>query len=84
MSVRKSISFTEPHNEWLKAQITSGKYTSESEVVRDLIRQQQEREDKFFALKSAIQAGIDSGVSDKSVPDIMQEVEARLRVDGKL
>lgn len=84
MSVRKSISFTAPHNQWLKSQITSGKYTSESEVVRDLIRQQQEREDKFFALKNAIEAGIDSGVSDKKIPDIMQEVESRLRADGKL
>ena len=84
MTVRKSISFTEPHDNWLKAQIADGKYTSDSEVVRDLIRQQQEREDKFHALKAAIQDGIDSGISDKQVPDIMREVEARLRADGKL
>jgi antitoxin ParD1/3/4 len=84
MTVRKSISFTDPHDDWLKSQISSGKYTSDSEVVRDLIRQQQEREDKFYALKAAIQDGIDSGISDKQVPDIMREVEARLRADGKL
>ena len=29
-------------------------------------------------LKAAIQDGIDSGVSDKKVPDIMREVDARL------
>ncbi len=84
MTVRKSISFTDPHDNWLKSQISSGKYTSDSEVVRDLIRQQQEREDKFHALKAAIQDGIDSGISDKQVPDIMREVEARLHADGKL
>ncbi len=48
MIVRKSISFTDSHNHWLKTQTASGKYTSDSEVVRDLIRQQQEREDKFM------------------------------------
>ena len=30
------------------------------------------------ALKCAIQDGLDSGVSDKTVPQIMEEVEARL------
>ena len=35
-------------------------------------------------LKAAIQAGIDSGISDKKIPDIMIEVEARLRDEGKL
>lgn len=84
MTVRKTISFTKRHDDWLTSQIASGKYTSDSEVARDLIRQQQEREDKFNALKTAIQDGIGSGVSDRQVPDIMREVEERLRADGKL
>ena len=36
------------------------------------------------ALKAAIQEGIESGVSDRTVPDIMKDVEARLRADGRL
>jgi hypothetical protein len=35
-------------------------------------------------LKAAIQAGFDSGISDKKIPDIMIEVEARLLDEGKL
>ena len=35
-------------------------------------------------LKTAIQAGIDSGISDKKIPDIMIEVETRLSDEGKL
>ena len=31
------------------------------------------------ALKAAIQQGIESGVSDRTVPDIMEDVEARFR-----
>ena len=34
-------------------------------------------------LKAAIREGIESGVSDKTVPDIMENVEARLRADGR-
>ena len=36
------------------------------------------------ALKAAIREGIESGVSDKSVPDIMKDVEARLHAAGRL
>ena len=39
---------------------------------------------RFQALKTAIQEGIDSGVSDRAVPAIMEEVEARLRDEGRL
>ena len=39
---------------------------------------------EFQALKAAIREGLDSGVSDKTVPQIMEEVEARLRADGRL
>ena len=36
------------------------------------------------ALEAAIRDGIESGVSDKSVLQIMEHVEARLRADGRL
>lgn len=35
-------------------------------------------------VKAAIQEGLDSGVSDETVPVIMEEDEARLRDDGRL
>ena len=39
---------------------------------------------RFQALKAAIQEGLDSGVSDRTIPAIMEEVEARLRDEGHL
>lgn len=36
---RQSISFTEPNDEWLKAQVDKNEYSSKSELVNDLIRQ---------------------------------------------
>ena len=38
---------------------------------------------RFQELKAAIQEGLDSGVSCKTVPDIMEEVEARLRDEDR-
>lgn len=39
---------------------------------------------KFSVIKDAISEGIKSGVSDKSVLDIMKEVETGMRKDGRL
>ena len=39
---------------------------------------------RYRVLKAAIREGIESGVSDRTVPQIMEEVEARLRADGRL
>jgi len=38
---RQSISFTEPNDEWIKAQVESQEYSSKSELVNDLVRQQE-------------------------------------------
>jgi len=35
IKARQSISFTEPNNEWLNAQIDSKEYSSKSELVND-------------------------------------------------
>ena len=43
-----------------------------------------ERRTRYRVLEAAIREGIDSGVSDMSVPEIMENVEARLRADGRL
>ena len=64
--------------------LAAGDFTSGSEYIRELIRRDQDENIKLQALKTAIQEGLDSGVSDKTVPQIMEEVEARLRTDGPL
>ena len=83
VTIRKTITLTDKQNDWIKAQITSGDFTNDSEYIRDLIRRDQEQNARFQALKVAIQKGLDSGVSDKNVTNIMEEVEARLRADDR-
>lgn len=83
-TTRKTITVTDQQDQWIKAQVTAGNFTNDSEYVRDLIRRDQDQHTKFRALKLAIQEGLDSGISEKTVPQNMTEVEARLRVDGRL
>jgi len=83
-TIRKSITFTEQQEKWIKKQIVDGFYTNDSEYIRDLVRRDQARNDKFAHLQLAIDEGLESGVSDKSVTDIMKQVEGKLRADGHL
>lgn len=82
--VRKSITFTEQLNQWVQSLIAQGDYANESEYVRDLIRHDRDKRAGHLAVQEAIQAGIDSGISDQTLPQIMKEVEERMKADGRL
>lgn len=82
-TTRKTITLTDQQDRWIKTQIERGAFTNDSEYIRDLIRRDQESA-KFRMLKDAIQDGLDSGTSDRTVPQIMEEVEARLKANGRL
>ena len=78
-TTRKTITLTKQQDRWVKAQISSGDYTNDSEYFRDLVRRDQEQNTKFLALKRAIQEGLDSGVSNRTVAEIWEEAELRFK-----
>ena len=78
-TVRKTITLTDQQDEWIKSQIANGDYTNDSEYFRDLIRRDQ---DKFRALKVAIEEGLSSGVSNQTVDEIWAAAEARYPGDN--
>jgi antitoxin ParD1/3/4 len=82
-TTRKTITVTDQQDQWIKAQIDAGDFTNDSEYIRDLIRRDQDNA-KFQALKTAIEEGLNSADSGRTIPQIMKEVEARLRADGRL
>lgn len=60
-TVRKTISLTDQQDAWIKAQIDAGRYTNDSEYIRDLIRREQERSMEIEAIRSALIDGENSG-----------------------
>ncbi|MFK7964773.1 MAG: type II toxin-antitoxin system ParD family antitoxin [Burkholderiaceae bacterium] len=76
-TTRKTITLSEQQDAWVKSRIESGDFTNDSEYFRDLIRRDQDQNGKFLALRRAIQEGLDSGVSNRTVADIWQEAEQR-------
>ena len=83
-TVRKTVTFTEQQDKWIKAQIEAGEFTNDSEYLRNLVRQDQANNTKFLSLKMKLMEGLESGISKKSLPEIMEEIETRMREDGRL
>ena len=81
--VKKSISVTDQQDSWIKAQIESGHFGNESEVVRELIRERQIREQEstgeIAAIRAALIEGEQSGFSDHTVDEIWEEARQRHR-----
>ncbi len=82
--VKKSISVTDQQNDWIKSQIESGHYGNESEVVRELIRERQLREQEsredlaeIEAIRAKLIEGEESGFTDQTVEQIWQEARRR-------
>jgi antitoxin ParD1/3/4 len=83
-TVRKSITFTDTLSNWMQSLVSSGEYANESEYVRELVRKDREKNAKLQALREAIDEGLKSGVSTRSVSDILKSKEAQLHKHGLL
>ncbi len=60
-TVRKTITLTEQQDHWVKAQISAGHYTNDSEYIRDLIRREQDRSAEIDSIRDALTEGEMSG-----------------------
>lgn len=60
-TVRKTITVTDKQDDWIKAQLEAGRYTNDSECIRDLIRREQERGVELEAIRASLIEGELSG-----------------------
>src|SRR5918999_1514159 len=83
-TVRKTITFTEQQDQWIKAKIAAGQFTNDSEYIRDLVRRDQEKTAEIEAIRAALIEGEHSGLSTRTPDDIRKAVQERMRKHGQL
>lgn len=71
--IRKSITFTEQQDAFVKSLIEQGFYTNDSEYIRDIIRKDQERRKHIVDLNDALSEGMESGPTDATIDSIWEE-----------
>lgn len=76
-----NISLPVQMKKWAESQVQSGQYGNVSDYVRDLIRRDQRKREKFELLKLEIEKGLRSGISSKTREQIRADALSALR-DG--
>lgn len=79
--LRKTITVTEQQNAWIKSQIESGQYGNDSEYLRELVRLDQAYKTKVLALRTALIEGENSGISQRTMADILSDAKERQGID---
>ena len=75
---RQSISFTEPNDEWLKAQVNGKEYSSKSELVNDLIRQARKQQVEIDWIRTKLEKSENSGFTNESKKEILAQSKTLL------
>lgn len=77
--VKKSITVTDQQDEFIQAQIASGHYASDSEVIREALREKELRMAEIDALRAKLIASEASGLSDRTPTEIRIAAKERLK-----
>lgn len=78
-----NVSLPDPMKDWVDVKISEGQYSSASDYVRDLIRRDQQRNNELEALRLAIKAGEDSGVSKRTMDQIWKAARIRAQAEPR-
>lgn len=78
-----NISIPDKLKGWAEARVAEGRYSSTSDYVRDLVRRDQEAEEKRRALQAAIDEGLASPISERDPFEYLDELRAGLRRSGR-
>ena len=84
MTVRASLSISEPNEEWIQAQIDSREFSSRSEVVNDLIRKAREIGTVRAKLLTAELSARKHGWVEETPEAMLDHFKERAQRDGKL
>lgn len=72
-----NISLPDQMKQWVEEQVGTGRYANASDYMRDLVRRDQLRAEKLSAFQREIDRGIASGISERSIDDILADARAR-------
>lgn len=82
---RLTISMPDQMNDWVEAQINAGRYGNVSEYFRDLVRRDQDRREAAIReLRDMLDRAEASGISQRSLPEILDTARKEARQKGLL
>lgn len=74
-----NVSLPDGLKSWAETRVAEGRYSSTSDYVRDLMRRDQEAEEKLRNLRAMIEEGLASPETDATIESIIADSRARRR-----
>jgi len=82
--VRKTVSLLEKNNAYVKAKVASGEFATDSEVIRAALEQSEAIEAHNNRFYDDVQRGLDSGLSPRSIEEILADAREQGRANNLL
>jgi antitoxin ParD1/3/4 len=86
--VKKSITVTDQQESWIQAQIATGQYATDSELIREALREKEKRTAEIEHIRAKLIAAEQSveqlGWVEKTPEEMLDGFKEKARRDGKL
>jgi len=82
--IKKSITVTDGQEQWIQAQMATGNYATDSEVVREAIREKQTQSLEVEQIRAALIHAESRGFSSKTKEEIRHSIQAEMKKNGEL
>ncbi|GJM02663.1 MAG: hypothetical protein DHS20C08_11640 [Rhodomicrobium sp.] len=82
--IKKSITVTDQQEAWIQSQMDTGNYGTDSELIREALREKQMRMAEIEIIRAKLIEGENSGFSDLAPENILEKSKQQLRKNGKL
>ena len=73
-----NVSLPDRMKDWVEAQAQTGRYSNASDYVRDLIRRDQEKNEKIATMQRLVDEGLASGIGTRSMDDLLRAAKDRI------
>jgi len=77
--IKKSITVTDQQEAFIQAQLSTGQYASDSEIIREALREKELRTAEIDQLRAKLIASEQSGISKRTPKQIRDEARERLK-----
>ncbi|NQW01927.1 MAG: type II toxin-antitoxin system ParD family antitoxin [Rhodospirillales bacterium] len=81
---KKSITVTDRQDEWIQPQLASGRYATDSQVIREAIREKQLRTAEIDSIRAALVHAEECSFTRLGKEDIRQAAQTEMKGDGDL
>lgn len=75
-----NISLPDQMKAWVEAQTADGKYANSSDLIRDLIRREQIKQEKIAAMQTLLDEAEASGYVETTIDELFDGIRARAGV----